>query len=108
MIGGTLPMKEKARMIMTKIVNMISAKMEMRAPMISMYLLGNPDHYTDHKSVSFFCQSYVIQKEKIPNFIGAILPRKDHSDRNYYCLTMLALFKLWRKGSDLKCDVSVS
>ena len=40
MIGGTLPMKEKARMIMTKIVNVISAKMEMGAPMISMYLLG--------------------------------------------------------------------
>src|SRR6266511_6135398 len=54
MIGGTLPMKEKARMVMTKIVNMISAKMEMGAPMISMYLLGNPDHYTDHKFIPFF------------------------------------------------------
>ena len=233
MIGGTLPMKEKARMIMTKIVNMISAKMEMGAPMISMYLLGNPDHYTDHKFVPFFWQSYVTEAErefrddldpmkvtlvkqkgrilgispvfdyiyrpvelqhmslyewvsrcsriklvkakkskqskkedyipdmsfnsadvsfesvaaslcdspdsrskcstavynflsdhplnethgvrlqkadpkKIPNFIGATLPRKDHGDRNYYCLTMLALFKPWRKGSDLKCDASVS
>ena len=53
-IGGTLPMKEKARMVMTSIVNMILAKMEMGAPMISMYLLGNPDHYTDHKFILFF------------------------------------------------------
>ena len=233
MIGGTLPMKEKARMIMTKIVNMISAKMEMGAPMISMYLLGNPDHYTDHKFVPFFWRLYITEAErefrddldpmkvtlvkqkghilgispvfdyiyrpvelqdmslyewvrrcsrvklvkakeskqsknednnpdmsfnsadasfdsvpdslcdgpdscnkrsttvysflsdhplhdshgvrlqkqdtkKIPNFIGATLPRKDQGDRNYYCLTMLALFKPWRKGSDLKCNASVS
>jgi len=53
-IGGTLPIKEKARMIMTKIVKMISAKMEMGVPMISMYLLGNPDHYTDHKFIPLF------------------------------------------------------
>jgi len=233
MIGGTLPMKEKARMIVTKIVNLISSKMEMGAPMISMYLLGNPDHYTDHKFVPFFWQSYVTEAErefrndldpmkvtlvkkkgriigispvfdyiyrplefdhmslydwvrrcsrvklpkvkiskqskkddndpdvslnsadisfdsvsgslsdspesgtkrsrkiysflsdhplhdthglqlhkedpkKIPNFIGATLPRKDQGDRNYYCLTMLALFKPWRKGSDLKSNISIS
>jgi hypothetical protein len=228
MIGGTLTMKEKARMIMTKIVNLISAKMEMGAPMISMYLLGNPDHYTDHKFVPFFWQSFVTEAErafrddldpmkvvlvkrkgrivgvspvfdyiyrplelehmslyewvhrcsrvklkrpkettkevinpdasfcsgdvsfgsvsgtlsdkpashakhsgsiycfssdhplhdthgiqlhkldpkKIPNFIGATLPRKDQGDRNYYCLTMLALFKPWRKGTDLKSNKS--
>ena len=233
MIGGTLPMKEKARMIMTKIVNVISAKMEMGAPMISMYLLGNPDHYTDHTFIPFFWQSYVTEAErefrddldpmkvtlvkqkgriigissvfdyiyrplelehislyewvrrcsrvkllkaktlkkskkednnpdmsfnsadasfvsmpdslsdtpdsgmkcstnvyrflsdhplhdthglqlhkadpkKIPNFIGATLPRKDQGDRNYYCLTMLALFKPWRKASHLKCNASIS
>jgi hypothetical protein len=222
-------MKEKARMVMTKIVNMISAKMEMEAPMISMYLLGNPDHYTDHKFIPFFWQSFVTEagrafredlepmkvtlikqkgrivgvspvfdyihrppefehmslyewvsrcsrvklprgnkpkdtcnpdtsfvsadtsldsvtdvpldspglnkkhlkrihtflsdhplydthgiqlhnedSKKIPNFIGATLPRKDRGDRDYYCLTMLTLFSPWRKGSDLKTDVSVS
>lgn len=227
-------MKEKTRMIMTKIVNIISAKMEMGAPMISMYLLGNPDHYTDHKFVPFFWQSFVTEAErafrddlapmkvalvkqkgrivgvspvfdyvyrplelehmslyewvhrcsrvklpkikklkekrdddnndletslpsgnvsfdsisgclsdspvsqathsrsiynflsdhplheshglqlhkadpkKIPNFIGATLPRKDQGDRDYYCLTMLALFKPWRKGSDLKANGYIS
>ena len=43
MIGGTFPMKEKARHVMMKVVNLLSAKMEMGAPMICMYLLDNPD-----------------------------------------------------------------
>ena len=247
MIGGTLPQKEKARCFMTKIANLLSAKAEMGAPMISMYLLGNPDHYTGHKFVTFYWQSYVhevrrdfidsnsdlvapqrvtiikkkgrivgllpvhdyiyrpqelaevnlydwirsykrekarsknkkenqeestdflgddfslrnppvdaepavdlmsdaelecsdeegaslsanamhhgpnsrsmsFQKEhplsdshvirrvkdnlqRVPNFVGANLPRCDHGDREYYCSTMLTLFKPWRRGTDLK------
>jgi len=61
MIGGSLPMKEKARRIMTKVVNLLSAKMEMGAPMICMYLLGNPDHYTDHDFIPFYWQSFVSE-----------------------------------------------
>jgi len=63
-IRGTLPMKEKAQMMMTKIVNMISAKIEMGAPMISMYLLGNPGHYMDHEFISFFWQPFVTEAER--------------------------------------------
>ena len=44
---------------MTKVANLLSAKAEMGAPMISMYLLGNPDHYTGHKFVTFYWQSFV-------------------------------------------------
>jgi hypothetical protein len=37
--------KDKARSkLMTKIVNSLSAKLEIGSPMASMYLLGNPDH----------------------------------------------------------------
>ena len=61
MIGGTLPIKEKARRVMIKVVNLLSAKMEMGAPMICMYLLDNPDHYTDHTFVPFYWQSYVTE-----------------------------------------------
>jgi len=53
-------------------------------------------------------QLHKADSKKIPNFIGATLPRKDQSDRNYYCLTMLALFKPWRRGSDLKSNETVS
>lgn len=38
----------------------------------------------------------------VPNFIGGALPRRDKGDREYYCCTMLTLFKPWRQGTDLK------
>jgi hypothetical protein len=38
----------------------------------------------------------------VPNFIGGVLPRCDRGDREYYCCTMLTLFKPWRTGKDLK------
>ncbi|KAF8232822.1 hypothetical protein L208DRAFT_1175211, partial [Tricholoma matsutake] len=50
---------------MAKVVNLLSAKMEMGAIMISMYLLGNPDHYTSHKFVSFYWQTYVSEAHKV-------------------------------------------
>jgi hypothetical protein len=43
-----------------------------------------------------------LQCTEVVNFIGHILPRCDQGDREYYCLTMLALFKPWRTGFDLK------
>ncbi|TFK73097.1 hypothetical protein BDN72DRAFT_721669, partial [Pluteus cervinus] len=181
---------EKARALMVKIVNSLSAKMEMGAPMIGMYLLENPDHYTDHTFRPLYWQRFVTEakkpwndsdiigvsnvndyvhrpgvlenitlyeffsrcerekstvddedmdigedciadwsgvdpglyqflsshplakshqlrlsspnKECIPNFVGATLPRNDRGDKEYYCLTMLVLFQPWRTGSDLR------
>ena len=40
----------------------------------------------------------------IPNFVGGPLPWKDQGDREYYCCTMLTLFKPWRSGKFLKKD----
>jgi len=51
--------KEKARKLMTKIVNSLSAKMEMGSPMICMYILGNPDHYKSHDFRVFYWVSFV-------------------------------------------------
>ena len=39
---------------------------------------------------------------RIPNFIGEGLPRCDQGDREFYCSTMLTLFRPWRSGLDLK------
>ncbi|KAF8229081.1 hypothetical protein L208DRAFT_1288356 [Tricholoma matsutake] len=50
---------------MTKIVNSLSAKMEIGAPMICMYLLGNVDHYTSHKFVPFHWQSFVTNAQSL-------------------------------------------
>jgi hypothetical protein len=44
------------------------------------------------------------RKNIVPNFIGGSLPRRDYGDREYYCATMLTLFKPWRNGKDLKED----
>jgi hypothetical protein len=38
----------------------------------------------------------------VPNFMNGSLPRRDHGDQEYYCLTMLVLFKPWRSGKDLR------
>ena len=38
----------------------------------------------------------------VPNFVGGSLPRCDRGDREYYCATMLTLFKPWRSGETLK------
>ncbi|KAF8874503.1 hypothetical protein CPB84DRAFT_1690107, partial [Gymnopilus junonius] len=39
---------------------------------------------------------------RVPNFLGGNLPRRDQGDREYYCCTMLTLFKPWRQPSELK------
>ncbi|KAH7905862.1 hypothetical protein BJ138DRAFT_1017128, partial [Hygrophoropsis aurantiaca] len=61
LIGGSLERGEKARKIMTQIVNSLTSKMEIGAPMASLYLLGNPDHYTSHAFVPFYWKSYVSE-----------------------------------------------
>ena len=60
-----------------------------------------PDHplYDTHR---IFC----LDKSEgfVPNFIGGPLPRSDCGDREYYCSTMLTLFKPWHDGRDLRTD----
>ena len=58
-VVGSDSAKEKARKLMTKIVNSLSAKMEMGNPMICMYILGNPDHYKSHEFRVFYWTSFV-------------------------------------------------
>ena len=88
MIGGTLPMQEKAHHVMTKIVNLLSAKAEMGSPMICMYLLGDPDHYTSHIFVPFYWQSFVTEVKQDFNI-------------NENEIQKVALIK--RKGKNISC-----
>jgi len=41
-------------------------------------------------------------KNVVPNIVGGPLPRYDQGDREYYCCTMLTLFKPWQSGQCLK------
>jgi hypothetical protein len=43
-------------------------------------------------------------QEWVPNFVGGTIPRSDCGDREYYYSTMLAFFKPWRTGKDLKLE----
>ena len=59
MLSGSFARQEKARRLVTQIVNSLTAKSEIGAPMAAMYLLGNPDHYTSHDFVPFYWKSFV-------------------------------------------------
>src|SRR5258708_18578695 len=61
MLGGTQKRKDKARSLLTKIVNAFTAKLEIGGPMASLYLLGNPDHYTNQNFIVFYWKSYVTE-----------------------------------------------
>ncbi|KAJ2914762.1 hypothetical protein MD484_g5658, partial [Candolleomyces efflorescens] len=151
-----------ARKMILRIVNALSVKMEIGAPMAALYLLGLPDHYSSHTFQVFYWKNFVnfVEREwenfmaraeahglpdmkaviDIPdgvdfldesdhadahgedapdaddnvqlsrtggNFISKASTddyRKDKGDREYYCMTMLTLFKPWRTGIDLKAS----
>jgi hypothetical protein len=59
LIGGNQKRNEKARRVLTQIVNALTAKIEIGGPMAAMYLLKHPDHYTSHKFKIFYWKSYV-------------------------------------------------
>jgi len=65
MLGGTQKRKNKARSLLTRIVNTLTAKLEIGGPMASLYLLGNPDHYTNQNVVVFYWKSYVTEVVKV-------------------------------------------
>jgi hypothetical protein len=55
---------DAGRRLILNIVNSLNAKLEIGSPMASMYLLGNPDHYTGHQFVCFWWKSYVTYIQK--------------------------------------------
>ncbi|KAF9540238.1 hypothetical protein CPC08DRAFT_594532, partial [Agrocybe pediades] len=54
--------------------------------------------YSSHEVYCDFSRAQCI----VPNFLGGSLPRRDQGDREFYCATMLAFFRPWRTGRDLK------
>jgi hypothetical protein len=59
MLGGNLTRKEKVRKLFTQIVNSLTAKMGIGSPMASLYVLGNPDHYTNYEFIPFYWRPYI-------------------------------------------------
>ena len=52
---------QKARKVITKIVNTLTSQSEIGSPMAAMYLLKHPDHYTSHKFRRFFWKQYISE-----------------------------------------------
>ena len=59
LINGNKSREEKSRKLITNIVNSLTSSMEIGGPMASLYLLGNPDHYTNYKFRHFYWKPYV-------------------------------------------------
>ena len=66
------------------------------SPLQYFFLKEHPLHHTHRANFDGRRKNIVL------NFIGGSLPRCDRGDREYYCATMLTLFKPWRSGKDLK------
>jgi len=62
------------------------------------FLKDHPLYHSHHVTLLDNMQEWV------PNFVGGSIPRSDRGDREYYCSTMLAFFKPWRTGKDLKSE----
>jgi ATP-dependent exoDNAse (exonuclease V), alpha subunit - helicase superfamily I member len=85
MLQGSITRKEKARRLITKIVNSLTAKMEIGSPMASLYLLGNPDHYTSHTFKTFYWRSYVAEvKKDWPSLDDVEVPEKVVLQKNKF------------------------
>ena len=67
MLGGNIDRQQAARTLMTKMVNALTAKMEIGSPMAALYLLENPDHYTGHKFKNLYWKSFVREAQKVWN-----------------------------------------
>lgn len=65
LINSSTDRQSTARSLMTKMVNALTAKMEIGSPMASLYLLGNPDHYTGHVFVNFYWKNFVHHVESV-------------------------------------------
>ncbi|KAA1478882.1 hypothetical protein DENSPDRAFT_788514 [Dentipellis sp. KUC8613] len=72
-LEGDDTMIEKARKLMVQIVNALTVKQEIGGPLASLYLLGNPDHYTNFSFKAFFWNSYVNEVKRNMVAISPIL-----------------------------------
>jgi hypothetical protein len=58
-VSGAANRAKTAKSIITQIVNSLTSKMEIGSPMASLYLMGNPDHYTRHSFINFYWRNFV-------------------------------------------------
>ena len=61
LLGSVKTTREKARSMITKIVNALTAASEIGGPMAAMYHLKHPDHYPSHKFRACYWKGYIYE-----------------------------------------------
>ncbi|KAH8084929.1 hypothetical protein BXZ70DRAFT_900372 [Cristinia sonorae] len=63
-VASNVPKIQKARQLITKIVNVLTGKSEIGGPMACLYLLGHYDHYKSHKFKTCYWRLYLREVYK--------------------------------------------
>ncbi|KAJ7750494.1 hypothetical protein B0H14DRAFT_2280639, partial [Mycena olivaceomarginata] len=63
-IGQTKKNTENSRVLLMQMVTSLTSKLQIGSPMASLYLLNNPDHYTNYKFKVFWWKSFVAEVKK--------------------------------------------
>jgi len=58
-LNGDTSREEKSRRLVTQVVNSLTSHLEIGSPMASLYVLGNPDHYTNFTFTVVYWKNYV-------------------------------------------------
>ena len=61
---GDKSREEKARKLMTRVINILTTKSEIGAPFMAAYMMGFPDRYCSHTFVPFYWHRYVNEVKK--------------------------------------------
>jgi hypothetical protein len=64
-LGGSATSKKNTRKLIMQMVNSLTSKLQIGSPMASLYLLENPDHYTNLNFKVFWWKSYVSEVAKL-------------------------------------------
>ncbi|KAH7871529.1 uncharacterized protein C8R40DRAFT_993626, partial [Lentinula edodes] len=77
--------------------------MELGGPMISIYLLGNPDHYTDHHFVTFYWIDFVNEARRYwhPDDIRSEKQKVTLMKRNGKIVGMSPVYDYMYRGENL-------
>ncbi|KAI5892449.1 uncharacterized protein SCHCODRAFT_01171578 [Schizophyllum commune H4-8] len=65
MLSGDKSREEKARKLMTRVINILTTKSEIGAPFMAAHLMGLPDRYTSHTFVSFYWHRFINEVKKM-------------------------------------------
>ncbi|KAF8170486.1 hypothetical protein K438DRAFT_1982642 [Mycena galopus ATCC 62051] len=78
-IQSTVKSKENCRMLLMQMVNSLTSKLQIRRPMVALYLLDNPDHHTNCTfNLCWWCSYVAVVKKSWEQIVSDIDIRADN------------------------------